>query len=380
LLEYDVEIKPIKLIKGQGLAKLMVESNLHALDINLIAVMFEDDEESSLVRVAKMFLLSPWYSDIVYVLQHFSLPPELAKKKSRILKLKATNFCIMTNALYWKDPGVVLLNCLVEEEAKQVTDDFHKGDCVAHLFWKTTANKILRSGYYWPTLFSNVYKMVTSYHECQIFQGKRKLQPFPLKLVEVSAPFQQWGLDFIGEIHPTSSAQHKWILTTIKYFTKWLDAVPTRQAIDTVIIQFLENNILSRFGCPNKLITDNETSFKSKKMIDFCNKYQITLGHSTTYYPQGNGLAKSSNKSLVNIIKNLLETNKKRWHKKLVNALWVDRVSQKNSIGMSLFEIVYGVDTVFPTSLAVPVVKLLQEANSEEDHLQWRINQMIHLQ
>jgi len=35
---------------------------------------------------------------------------------------------------------------------------------------------------------------------------------------------------------------------------------------------------------------------------------------------------------------------------------------------------------MFPTSLAVPVVKLLQEADSEEDHFQWRINQMIHLQ
>jgi len=104
-------------------------------------------------------------------------------------------------------------------------------------------------------------------------------------------------------------------------------------------------------------------------MIDFCNKYQITLGHSTAYYPQGNGLVESSNKSLVSIIKMMLETNKKSWHKKLVNALWADRVSQKKSNGMSLFELVYGVNTVFPTSLIVPVVKLLQGASSE-DHFQ----------
>jgi len=152
------------------------------------------------------------------------------------------------------------------------------------------------------------------------------------------------------------------------------------QATDSVIISFLENNILSCFGCPNKLITDNATAFKSKRMIEFCHKYQITLGHSTAYYPQGNGLAESSNKSLVNIIKKLLETNKKSWHKKLVNALWADRVSQKKSIGMSPFELVYGVDTVFPTSLVVLVAKLLQEVGSKDDHLQQRINQMIHLQ
>ena len=104
-------------------------------------------------------------------------------------------------------------------------------------------------------------------------------------------------------------------------------------------------------------------------MIEFCNKYHITLGHSTAYHSQGNGLAESSNKSLVNIIKNLLEINKKGWHKKLVNALWEDQVSQKKSIGMSPFELVYGVDTVFPTSLAVPVIKLLQEVGCEDDHM-----------
>ena len=34
ILEYDIEIKPTKLIKGQGLAKLIVETNCQALDIN----------------------------------------------------------------------------------------------------------------------------------------------------------------------------------------------------------------------------------------------------------------------------------------------------------------------------------------------------------
>ena len=78
-----------------------------------------------------------------------------------------------------------------------------------------------------------------------------------------------------------------------------------------MIIQFLEENILSRFGVPRKIIIDNAAAFKSKKMVDCCNKYNIRLGHSTAYYPQGNGLAESSNKSLMRIIKKLLQQNKK---------------------------------------------------------------------
>ena len=163
--------------------KLMAKSNLHALDINLIATMSDEDEENSPLQVSEMFVASPWYSDIVYVLQNLSSPPGMTRNKGRTLKLKATKFCILNSALYWKDPGGVLLNCLVEEEAKKVMEDFHKGDRGGHHFWKTTANKILRVGYYWPTLFADVYKTVKGYHVCHIFEGRQKLQPLPLKRI-----------------------------------------------------------------------------------------------------------------------------------------------------------------------------------------------------
>jgi len=204
--------------------------------------------------------------------------------------------------------------------------------------------------------------------------------PLPLKSISVEIPFQQWGLDFIGKIHPPSSAQHKWILIATDYLTKWIEAIPSRKAKNIVIITFLETNILSRFGCPTKLSIDNASTFKSKRMIDFCNKYYITLGHSTACYPQGNGLVESSNKSLVNIIKKLLEENKKTWNKRLVNALWADKLNIKKSIGTSPYQLVYGMEVVFPSSLGVPVMKILQELQVEPNSIQRIINQNIHLQ
>ena len=86
----------------------------------------------------------------------------------------------------------------------------------------------------------------------------------------------------------------------------------------------------------------------------------IQVVHSTSCYPQCNGLEKSSNKSLVRIIKKLLEdNNKKCWDSKLKFALWAERVSIKNSIVNSPFKLVYGVDVVFPIQLILPVAKFL---------------------
>jgi len=80
--------------------------------------MSDENEESSSLQVLEMFVFSPWYSDIIYVLQNLSAPPGMARNKAITLKLKAAKFCILNSALYWKDPGGVLLNCLAEEEAK----------------------------------------------------------------------------------------------------------------------------------------------------------------------------------------------------------------------------------------------------------------------
>ena len=68
LLEYDIEIRPTKLVKGQGLANLMAQSNHEALGINFlepcINIIAQQEEE----QVHLNFLASAWYKDIVYVL------------------------------------------------------------------------------------------------------------------------------------------------------------------------------------------------------------------------------------------------------------------------------------------------------------------------
>lgn len=113
----------------------------------------------------------------------------MSKTKARFVKLKDEKFYILNGFLYGKDLGGILLNCLLEDEAKQIMKVFHKGDCGGHHYWNERINKILRSRFYWPTMFSNVHKEVVACHECQIFDRKRKLLLFPLKLIFVEEPF-----------------------------------------------------------------------------------------------------------------------------------------------------------------------------------------------
>lgn len=173
-------------------------------------------------------MASPWYRDIIYVLKNLQAPSELTGTKARFVKLKSSRYCIIYGFVYWKDIGGVLLNYLLETKVREKMNEFHKKDCGGHLFWKTTTYKILRVGFYWPTQFLDVYEEIYTCHECQIFEGKRKLKPLSFVPISVEAPFQQWGLDMIGEINPISYGQHKWILTATDFFSKWVEEIPTR--------------------------------------------------------------------------------------------------------------------------------------------------------
>jgi hypothetical protein len=146
-------------------------------------------------------------------------------------------------------------------------------------------------------------------------------------------------------------------LVATDYFTKWIEAIPTRNATHQVVMKFLYENILSRFGCQKRLVTDNAVAFKDDVLVDMCKSMGIKLVHSTSYYPQGNDLVESSNKSLIRIIRKLLEENQKNWDSKLKFSLWADRVTNKKSIGTSPFKLVYGTDAIFPIQLVFPVAK-----------------------
>lgn len=100
---------------------------------------------------------------------------------------------------------------------------------------------------------------------------------------------------------------------TTYYFTKWVEVILAIDTIDSVVLKFMEENILVHFGYPIKMMTDNAQVFKFEKFNRICQKFNIIIGNSTTYYPQGNDLVESSNKTVVRVMKNTITENQKNW-------------------------------------------------------------------
>eukprot|EP00253_Pinus_taeda_P030951 PITA_30951 len=321
------------------------------------------------------------YADTIYYLKNGDAPAHLDHTKKRALRLKAKQYQLINDVLFKRNYDSVLLRCLEKTEAEKVLQELHDGPAGGHYAGDATAHKILRAGYYWPTLFKNSHSYVRKCQICQTTIGRQRKPSMPLQPINIDQPFSQWGLDIIGEIIPHSSKQHRYILTATDYFTKWVEAVPLKTANCENIIEFIDQFIITRFGFPTALIFDNASYFSGNAMTDFALKRGFKLKYSANYYPQGNGLAESTNKNLIRIIKRIVDQNQKNWHKTLVNALWADRITKKASIGTSPFNLVYGKEVVLPTHLMIPSLALVQYINEvSTSSLQLRQMEIIKLE
>ena len=107
--EYDLEIKPTKLIKGQGLAKMLTQKNEEAIE--MIA---ENDIPQPTMTPALQNLDNHWYSDIIFFLLHLTCPDHLKGHKRRALRLKTARYCLTQESLGWRNPNGIILRCINE--------------------------------------------------------------------------------------------------------------------------------------------------------------------------------------------------------------------------------------------------------------------------
>lgn len=154
--------------------------------------------------------------------------------------------------------------------------------------------------------------------------------------------------------------------------------MPTKRAIDQVVMDFLEERIITRFGVPAKIVTNNTKAFNSMALALMCCDYVIMLARSSNYYPQRNGQVESNNKNLIKIIKKTVGENKQNWDSKIKYALWAGHTTIKTSTSYSPFQLLYRVEAKLNIQLKLHVLECLKTFPNQQDVIiQSRIDQII---
>ncbi|RVW25212.1 Pol polyprotein [Vitis vinifera] len=181
-------------------------------------------------------------------------------------------------------------------------------------------------------------------------------------------PFAQWGMDIVGPL-PAAPAQKKFLLVATDYFSKWVEAEAYASIKDKDVTKFVWKNIVCRFGIPQIIIADNGPQFDSIAFRNFCSELNIRNSYSTPRYPQSNGQAEATNKTLINALKKRLEQAKGKWVEELPGVLWAYRTTPGRPTGNTPFALTYGMDAVIPTEIGLPTIRTdaakQKDANTE---------------
>ncbi|KAM1660756.1 hypothetical protein ACFX2K_003711 [Malus domestica] len=144
------------------------------------------------------------------------------------------------------------------------------------------------------------------------------------------------------------------IIVANDYFTKWVEVEPITTTTQTDIEHFIWKNIIYRFDIPYSIVTNNGPQFMGKYLAKFFEKYGIKQHMSMPWYPQGNGQAEASNKTILDCLKKTLSDKKGKWPDELLGVLWTYCTTKKRVTHETPFSLAYGSKAIIPPNVVMP--------------------------
>ncbi|XP_057543365.1 uncharacterized protein LOC130821594 [Amaranthus tricolor] len=305
-----------------------------------------------------------WMEPYIEFLQNQTLPQD--GNQAKVLQRKARWFELYEGTLYKKSYTHPLLKCVSPEEENYILREVHEGGCGIHQGVRTVIGKVLRSGYYWPSLREDAEKLIKRCPECQYHSKIGRKPSNYLTVMQAVLPFDKWGMDLLGPFLP-AKGQRKFIIVAIDYFTKYVEAEALSSITDKQVCQFIWRNIITRYGIPRVIITDNGRQFMSTNTTQYLDKFGIQIRFSSVSRPQTNGQVESANKEILNGIKKKIEGLKGTWDEELPGILWASRTTVKEATGHTPFSLVYKSEAVLLVEIGIPSPKVTYYSHDENE-------------
>ncbi|XP_050890635.1 uncharacterized protein LOC127096054 [Lathyrus oleraceus] len=249
----------------------------------------------------------------------------------RKVKYRSLSYMLIGNKLFKKTPERVLLKCFGESE----------------------------------TYLAVLYRL--GCQECKVHSSIQHVTASELYALVKPWPFREWALDLIGEIRPASSKGQKYNLVGIDYLTKRIETIPLVNVDQDTIIEFIQINIIYKFGLPEAITTYQGSVFTRRKMQESAYEMGIKLLTSTPYYAQENGQVKEANKIVISLIKKHVGKKPKNWHKMFDQVLWACQASPKE-VTNTTPRLTYGHEFVFPIEIYLQLVRIQRQGEIPSDH------------
>ncbi|XP_024033075.1 uncharacterized protein LOC112095387 [Morus notabilis] len=242
---------------ADALAKLASSKDADTLGV----VPIEELERPTIEERAEAFSVQEgenWMTPLIRYLMDAQLPN--SKNEARRIRYRAARYLLYDGLLYRRGYSTPLQRCLDDAEAQKILQEIHEGICGNHSGGQSLALKVLRQGYYWPTLKKDAFQYARRCDKCERYATIPRAPPKKLTSILSPWPFAKWGIDLIGPLHPAPGGL-KFTIVAVDYYTKWAEAKALTTTTEATCTKFMWDHIVCRFGVPHSIVFDNGKQF-----------------------------------------------------------------------------------------------------------------------
>ena len=208
--------------------------------------------------------------------------------------------------------GILLKSFIVPlSMRKEVLFQMHNSLVSGHLGCKKTKEKILQR-FYWYSLKDEVVLHIQKCDTCAADKRPRKVPRAPMGSLRVGALRDCIVTDYLEPL-PITDRDHRYILLFTDDFTKNVEVIPVGDMTAEVCAQKLLNEVISRWGCPLSIHSDQGRIYESSVFKELCKMLEIRKTRTSARNPRGNGQAQRFNRTLMRMIKAYFCGEQTKW-------------------------------------------------------------------
>jgi hypothetical protein len=192
-----------------------------------------------------------------------------SKNEQTRMQQRAKDYQIDGNELYKTSISCPLLHCTSKTKRQEILQEVHAGICGGHIGACAIVAKVVRHGFYWPTMIDETAKLFATYKACQKFFHRCRAPVQLSQLIAPSRPLQRWGIDIMGKL-TLAQGNYTFTIIAVEYITKCVEVKPVTNITSATIQKFFWQNIICRYGVPQQITVDNAKYADSVMFKDFC--------------------------------------------------------------------------------------------------------------
>lgn len=227
----------------------------------------------------------------------------------------------------------------------RILQALHNDPLAGHQGHQRTLERIA-SRYEWESIRKDVYDHVRNCSSCNINKKLGRKRESALQPIEVTTPWQEMQMDFIGPLPETKKGK-TYILTMVDLFTKEIEIVATKLANSETAKAKFKKRIITRKGVPNRVMTDNGSHFAGV-FQEYLDELAINHDRALPYQHNTMGLVERTNRTVEEAIRHYVNKKKSNWDEALPDIQFALNTAVTKSHGSSAFLLNHGREPKLP--------------------------------